>query len=218
MTRARLEVAWKGYGPTGPLFLWLAVVVAQDNHKGCLLMRAVVAAVIVAFAFATASAQAADRSIADFVGVYLGHGEADAAAGGPEKEKRFSQVVIRPAPAEKGFTIEWSTLKLKGDELPSTADTKTYTQTFRATDKPNQFRDITSGDLNLNQDTSWAVITGDTLSIVQVSVGADGGYYVTHYDRSLTPKGMDVRFTRFENSRIVRAVHLSLLRGPAKVN
>jgi hypothetical protein len=51
-----------------------------------------------------------------------------------------------------------------------------------------------------------------------VSVGPDGGYYVTHYDRSLTAKGMDVRFTRFENSRIVRAVHLNLLRGPAKVN
>ena len=31
-------------------------------------------------------------------------------------------------------------------------------------------------------------------------------------------KGMEVRFTRFENSRIVRAVHLNLLKGPAKVN
>ena len=181
-------------------------------------MRAVVAILALVLAFVTVSAQAADRKISDFFGVYLGHGEADSSQGGEAKEKRFSQVVIRSAPAEKGFTIEWSTLKLKGDELPSTADPKTYTQTFRETDKPNQFRDITSGDLNLGQDASWAVITGDTLSIVQVSVGADGGYYVTHYDRSLTAKGMDVRFTRFENSRIVRAVHLSLLRGPAKVN
>lgn len=181
-------------------------------------MRAIVAAFVFVFAFAAVSAQAANRQIADFYGVYLGHGETDAGAAGSEKEKRFSQVLIRPAPAEKGFTIEWSTLKLKGDELPSTADTKTYTQTFRATDKPGHFRDITSGDLNLGQDTSWAVITGDTLSIVQVSVGPDGGYFVTHYDRSLTAKGMDVRFTRFENSRIVRAVHLNLLKGPAKVN
>ncbi len=180
-------------------------------------MRAVVAAFAFIVAFAV-SAQAADRKISDFVGVYLGHGEADASTGGQPQEKRFSQVVIRPAAAEKGFTIEWSTLKLKGDELPSTADTKTYTQTFRATDKPNVFRDVTSGDVNLNQDASWAVLSGDTLSIVQVSVGPDGGYFVTHYDRTLTAKGMDVRFTRFENSRIVRAVHLSLLKGPAKVN
>jgi hypothetical protein len=181
-------------------------------------MRAVVAAIVFAFAFVAFSAHAANRQVSDFFGVYLGHGEAEATAKGQEKETRFSQVVIRPAPAEKGFTIEWSTLKLKGDELPSTADTKTYTQTFRATDKAGQFRDITSGDLNLGQDASWAVISGDTLSIVQVSVGADGGYYVTHYDRTLTQKGMDVRFTRFENSRIVRAVHLNLLKGPAKVN
>jgi hypothetical protein len=180
-------------------------------------MRAVVAAVVFAFAFAAASAQAADRKISDFFGVYLGHGEADA-SGGQGKEKRFSQVLIRPAAAEKGFTIEWSTLKLKGDELPSTADTKTYTQTFGVADKPNQFRDVTSGDVNLNQDASWAVISGDTLSIVQVSVAPDGGYFVTHYDRTLTPKGMEVRFTRFENSRIVRAVRLNLIKGPAKVN
>ena len=181
-------------------------------------MRAVVAAVAVLFAFATVSAQAADRQVSDFFGVYLGHGETDATAKGQGKETRFSQVVIRPAPAEKGFTIEWSTLKLEGDELPSTANTKTYTQTFRPSDKAGLFRDITSGDLNLNQDTSWAVIKGDTLSIVQVSAGPDGGYFVTHYDRTLTQKGMDVRFTRFENSRIVRAVHLNLLKGPAKVN
>lgn len=181
-------------------------------------MRAVVAAIAVLFAFASVSAQAADRKVADFFGVYLGHGEVDATAKGKEKETRFSQVVIRPAPAEKGFTIEWSTLKLEGDELPSTANTKTYTQTFRPSDKAGLFRDITSGDLNLNQDASWAVIKGDTLSIVQVSAGPDGGYFVTHYDRTLTQKGMEVRFTRFENSRIVRAVHLNLLKGPAKVN
>ena len=182
-------------------------------------MRAVAAAFAFVLAFAVSSAQAADRKISDFVGVFLGHG-GEEHAGASEQQlgtSRFSQVVIRSAP-ENGFTIEWSTLKLKGDELPDKADTKSYTQTFRATDKPNVFRDVTSGDVNLNQDASWAVVSGDTLSIVQVSVAPDGGYFVTHYDRTLTAKGMDVRFTRFENSRIVRAVRLSLLKGPAKVN
>ena len=179
-------------------------------------MRAVVAAVLAVFAFAAVPAQA--RSIADFYGVYLGQSETEEAQPGKEPEKRFSQVIIRSAPAEHGFTVEWSTLKIKNDELPEAADTKNYTQTFRATDKPSVFRDITSGDVNLNQDASWATLNGDTLSIVQVSVGPDGGYFVTHYDRTLTAKGMDVRFTRFENSRIVRAVRLHLLKGPAKVN
>jgi hypothetical protein len=166
---------------------------------------------------------AADRNIADFYGVYLGHGgeeQADGKVAPPANDKvtRFSQVIIRPAPAERGFTIEWSTLKLKGDELPSEADTKTYVQTFRATDRPNVYRDVTSGDPNLGADAAWAVINGDTLSMVQVTVAPDGNYFVAHYDRTLTAKGLDVRFTRFENSRIVRAVKLSLLKGPAKVN
>jgi hypothetical protein len=181
-------------------------------------MRAAFLALLLIVGFSV-PAVAADRKISDFFGVYLGHG-GEEHAGEAEKQlgtSRFSQVIIKPA-TENGFSIEWSTLKLKGDELPNQADTKTYTQTFRLTDKPNIFRDVTSGDLNLNQDTSWAVISGDTLSIVQVSVGPDGGYFVTHYDRTLTQKDMDVRFTRFENSRVVRAVRLNLLRGPAKVN
>jgi len=164
---------------------------------------------------------AADRKIADFFGAYLGHGSeepvSDPSHAEVHRQTRFSQVIIKPA-AENGFTIEWSTLKLKGDDIPSQADTKTYVETFRATEKDNFFRDVTSGDPNLFQDTAWATINGDTLSIVQVSVAPDGNYFVTHYDRTLTEKGMDVRFTRFENSRIVRAVKLSLFKGPAKVN
>lgn len=166
------------------------------------------------------SAAAADRKIEDFYGAYLGHGGevgAESAPEGPDKVTRFSQVIVRPAPQERGFTVEWSTLKLKGDELPNQADTKTYIQTFRSTDRPNLYRDVTSGDPNLGADTAWAVINGDTLSLVQVTVQPDGNYFVVQYDRTLTALGMDVRFTRFENGRIVRAVQLSLLKGPAAV-
>lgn len=181
-------------------------------------MRAIFLSLLLIAGF-SAPAVAADRKIDDFYGAYLGHGTEETSAGETgdlEKQTRFSQVIIRSA-AESGFTIEWATLKLKGDEIPREADTKSYTQTFRVADRPNLYRDITSGDPNLGADISWAVINGDTLSIVQVSVAADGGYFVTHYDRTLTAKGMDVRFTRFENSRIVRAVRLNLFKGPAVV-
>ncbi len=181
-------------------------------------MRAVLLTAALLFA-STVQAFAADRKIDDFYGAYLGHGTEETPAGDSgdlETQTRFSQVIIRPA-TENGFSIEWATLKLKGDEIPREADTKSYTQTFRAADRPNLYRDITSGDPNLGADMSWAVINGDTLSIVQVSVAADGGYFVTHYDRTLTAKGMDVRFTRFENSRIVRAVRLNLFKGPAVI-
>ncbi|MBL9095427.1 MAG: hypothetical protein JNK07_00755 [Alphaproteobacteria bacterium] len=182
-------------------------------------MRAVLGLLVLVFGLSLPAA-AAERTLDDFYGTYLGHGSEETVGGEAPKSKmtRFSQVIIRPAKDERGFTIEWSTLKLEGDELPKEADTKTYVQTFRGTERPNVFRDVTSGDPNLGADASWAVINGDTLSIVQVSVAPDGNYFVVHYDRTLTAMGMDVRFTRFENSRIVRAIKLSLLKGPAKVN
>src|SRR5262245_1003919 len=87
---------------------------------------------------------AADKKIQDFYGAYLGHGgDEGSGEAGSEKLTRFSQVIIHSSAEEKdGFTIEWATLKLKGDAIPSAADTKSYTQTFRGTDKPNVFRDI----------------------------------------------------------------------------
>lgn len=179
-------------------------------------MRVLVLALLLTFI--AAPSFAADRKLADFYGAYLGHGAEESTDATQDKRTRFSQVIIRPAPEEKGFTIEWATLKLKGDELPALADTKSYTQTFRATDKASVYRDVTSGDPNLGADTSWAVIKGDTLSIMQITVEPDGGYFVAQYDRTLTNKGMDVHFTRIENSRVVRNVKLNLLKGPAKVN
>jgi len=178
-------------------------------------MRSLVLSLL--FVVIAAPSFAADRQLADFYGAFLGHGAEEAAEGAQDRKTRFSQVIIRPAAAEKGFTIEWATLKLKGDELPLEADTKSYTQTFRATENPNVYRATTSDDDQLAE-TSWAVIKGDTLSITQITVERDGGYFVAKYDRTLTAKGMNVHFTRIENSRVVRTVKLSLLKGPAKVN
>ena len=179
-------------------------------------MRAFVIAFLLAL-FATPSF-ASDRKVEDFYGAYLGHGEeVPLAESDKQKRTRFSQVIIRPAKEEKaGFTIEWSTMKLKGDELPAPVDTKTYALTFRPTDQPNVYRDVQT-DPKENE-ASWAVISNGTLSIIQVSVAPDGGFVVGRYDRKLTPKGMDVRFTRVENGKLVRSVKLNLLKGPAKVN
>ena len=168
---------------------------------------------------ATAPSLAADRKLEDFYGRYLGQGSetpADPAeAKDKASQKRMSEVVIEPAKAESGFTITWSTLRLKGDDTSvGEADTKGYHQTFRGTNSATVFSDVTSGDPLKGAPTSWAYIHDDTLSIVMVQVQPNGGYFVTHYDRTLTPTGMDVRFTRIENSRIVRAVELTLQKGP----
>jgi hypothetical protein len=181
-------------------------------------MRALLLALSFAVA-AAAPASAADRKIQDFFGRYLGQGAEQrvdpAAPLHAPAQKRMSEVIIGPARGEEGFIITWSTLKAKsrGEPGATEADVKTYHQTFRATEEPGVFNDVTSGDPLKGQASSWARIHGNTLSIIQVQIDPTGGYYVTHYDRTLTAKGMDVHFTRIEDSKIVRAVDLKLLRG-----
>jgi hypothetical protein len=169
---------------------------------------------------ATAPTWAADRKIEDFYGRYLGQGTVlRVDPGAPLHEpaqKRMSEVIIGPARGEEGFIITWSTLRAKGNggqEGAREADVKTYHQTFRAAHDANVYNDVTSGDPLKGQPTSWARITGNTLSIYQLQQDPAGGYFMTQYDRTLTPRGMDVHFTRIENSKIVRAVELKLLRG-----
>jgi len=163
---------------------------------------------------------AADRKIDDFYGRYLGQGavmRADPASPlGKPPQKRMSEVIIEPAKGEEGFIITWSTMRAKERGAPdaSEADVKTYHQSFRATQDGNFFTDVTSGDPLKGQPSSWARIRGNTLSIVQVQIDPTGGYFVTHYDRTLTAKGLDVHFTRIEDSKVVRQVQLSLQKGP----
>ena len=185
-------------------------------------MRALMLALGFVFA-ATAPSWAADRKIEDFYGRYLGQGtELRVDPATPlhkPAQKRMSEVIIGPARDEAGFIITWSTLRAKDRKNPGAAeaDVKTYHQTFRATAEANVFNDINSGDPLKGQASSWARIQGNTLSIIQVQIEPTGGYYVTHYDRTLTSKGMDVHFTRIENSKIVRAVELKLIKGDMPV-
>jgi hypothetical protein len=183
-------------------------------------MRALLLALSFIVAATAPSWAAGDRKIEDFFGRYLGQGTVlRVDPGAPLHEpgqKRMSEVIIGPARDEDGFIITWSTLRAKGrggQDGAREADVKTYHQTFRATHEPNVFNDISSGDPLKGQSTSWARITGNTLSIFQLQQDPMGGYFLTQYDRTLTSRGMDVHFTRIENSKVVRAVELKLLRG-----
>jgi hypothetical protein len=183
-------------------------------------MRALILAAGLVVA-ATAPAFAADKKIEDFFGRYLGQGvvtpnDPTSPVGKPP-QRRMSEVIIQPAKEDQeGFIITWSTMRAKDKDTPgaSEADVKTYHQVFRATEEDNFFTDITSGDPLKGKPSSWARINGNTLSIVQVHIDPTGGYYVTHYDRTLTAKGLDVHFTRIEDAKIVREVNLKLEKGP----
>ena len=97
----------------------------------------------------------------------------------------------------------------------SKSKVKTSTLTFKGSKKPNLFIDVKSGyALEAGKKTTWARVTGDTLSISQLVVAEDGQWDVTVYDRTL--KGTDdmaLAFTRITNGAIARQASLTMKRA-----
>ena len=47
----------------------------------------------------------------------------------------------------------------------------------------------------------WARITGDTLTVFALLITEDGDYEMQVYDRTLTPKGLDLVFLRTRHGK-----------------
>jgi hypothetical protein len=174
-------------------------------------MRIALALGFVALSFA-ATAQAADRKIDEFYGRWIGTGQATKGVVNPvATQSRDSEVTIEKA--ADGFKISWTTMSSDVGDA-SRSKVKTSFLTFKRGKSPNMFIDLKSGyALDADKKTTWARVTGDTLSITQLVVAPDGQWDVTVYDRSL--KGADemtLAFTRISNGAIARQASLAMTR------
>jgi hypothetical protein len=174
-------------------------------------MRNALALWTAALLLATA-AQAADRKIEDFVGRWIGTGQATQGVVNPKvTQSRDSEVVIEKA--ADGFKISWTTMSSAVDD-GSKSKVKTSSLTFKKGKKPNVFTDVKSGNATEGKKTTWARISGDTLSITQLVIGDDGQWDVTVYDRSLKDGDrMNLAFTRITNGAIARQAALAMMRA-----
>jgi hypothetical protein len=174
-------------------------------------MRMAFALGFIALALASA-AEAADRKIEDFYGRWIGSGQATKGIVNPvTTQSRDSEVIIERA--ADGFKVTWTTMSSDVADA-SRAKVKTSSLTFKRGKKPNLFIDVKSGHAMDGKKTTWARITGDTLSIVQLVVAEDGQWDVTVYDRTL--KGGDdmaLAFTRITNGTIARQASLAMKRA-----
>lgn len=156
-------------------------------------------------------AQAADRKIEDFYGRWIGTGEATKGVANPVKtQARDSEVIIEKA--ADGFKISWTTMSSDVNDL-SRSKVKTSSLTFKRGKTPGLFVDVKSGYALDGKKTTWARLSGDTLSINQLVVQEDGQWDATVYDRTL--KGADdmsLAFTRITNGQIGRQASLSMKR------
>ena len=171
-------------------------------------MRIALALAFVASLITTA-AQAADRKLEDFYGRWIGTGQAT--QGATTTQSRDSEVIIEKA--ADGFKISWTTMSSNVGDA-SRSKVKTSELTFKRGKKPNLFIDLKSGNAMEGKKTTWARISGDTLSITQLVIGEDGQWDVTVYDRAL--KGVDqmtLAFTRITNGAIARQASLAMSRA-----
>lgn len=172
-------------------------------------MRIAVVLATAALFFASA-VQAADRKIDEFYGRWIGSGEATSGKTNPA-QSRDSEVIIEKT--GDGFKITWTTMSSNlGDA--STSKVKSSVLTFKAGKKPGLFVDVKSGDATDGKKTTWARLSGDTLSVTQLVIADDGQWDVTVYDRSLkSANNMTLEFKRITNGSIARQASLAMVRA-----
>lgn len=157
-------------------------------------------------------AQAADRKVEDFVGRWIGSGQAT--QGGSSTavtQSRDSEVIIEKA--ADGFKISWTTMSSSVTD-GSKSKVKTSSLSFKKGKKPGVFTDVKSGHAAEGKKTTWARISGDTLTITQLVIADDGQWDVTVYERTL--KGTDqmgLAFKRISNGTVARQAALAMTRA-----
>ncbi len=167
---------------------------------------AAVGAVVAVFAGAPASV-AQDLPIAAFAGQYLGKGLAR-----NDLSEYFDMTVrdlgVTIAVRGQGFNLAWTTV-IRNPDKP-TAKRKSTALDFVATGRAGVFRSATPSDPMSGQPYAWARIKGQTLTVHSLVISADGSYEMHTYDRTLTPFGMDLKFTRVSDGEPTRSVTAKL--------
>jgi hypothetical protein len=177
-------------------------------------MPRLIAAVLV-FAALPCAAWAGDAKPSDFFGRYVG--QADTVDDGESLSKRDISVEIKGA-GRGAFTVHWMTFTRRDD---GTRKRKSYTITFRSSPRTaiyssamrsDKFGNVVPLDPMTGEPYVWARIEGKTLTIHALHITEGGGYELQTYDRTLTPEGMDLRFSRIRNGEILRQITGKLAR------
>ena len=158
------------------------------------------------------AASAAERRIDEFYGRWIGTGQATQGVVNPvATQSRDSEVIIEKT--ADGFKISWTTMSSDvGNGAQSKV--KSSSMVFKKGKAANLYVELKSGHALDGKKTTWARLTGDTLSISQLVVAVDGQWDMTVYDRTLKDADhMSLLFTRISNGTIARQAKLSMTRS-----
>lgn len=157
---------------------------------------------------AAAAAEVPDRPLKDFFGTYVGRSISTVDEGLSERDL---SVAIKPY-KEHGFSVSWTTVVRKKNAEWSR---KAYTINFGPTKRPgiygsemrsNMFGGAVPLDPLEGEPFVWARVDGNTLTIYALIIREDGGYEIQVFDRTWTPKGLDLKFSRFRDGQPLRLI------------
>ena len=125
---------------------------------------------------------------------------------------RDLDVAIRPL--DNGFTVTWTTVIRGGGSVQDpNKRTRETVRTFRPAPTGRFWRCTEGGDALAGKELCWARITGQTMTIYQMTILPSGAYEIEQYDRTLSGTGMDLKFTRLRDREPVRTVTGKLIKS-----
>jgi len=157
---------------------------------------------------------AAAQTIKDFQGHFVGIGvtRVKQVKGSVAARDRDLDVVII-AGSDGGFSLSWKTVYLYRWTKSEKSKKRFSSLTFTPTDKKNVWRAARSGDPLAGRAMIWARLAGKVLTVYVVAADPEGGLATAIYERTLTKKGMLLRFASRHNGKVVRTVNAELKRA-----
>lgn len=149
---------------------------------------------------------AADADLANFFGTYGGFGRAEDSAGAFITTERNFGLELRSLDGD-GFEITWATGKRKGSD-PNNLEAviSRHTARFKPAARSGIYHQVDNGSPLLGEPLGWARLRGAVLTVYQFDVAEDGVPELHVYQRTLTPKGLELLFTASRDGKLTRTV------------
>jgi hypothetical protein len=183
------------------------------RSAACRVSRISAAVLLVGFACAGASGSRA-ASLEPFFGTYVGVAEVNDLNTG-DVRARDMDIVIEPF-REGGFKIQWINVTLvDGQRAVPGVERRVQTVLFEPAEdrafftevqESNPFRERAETRPMRGDPVRWASLDDQGLHVYSFVVLADGSYELQIYDRTLTDIGLDIRFQRIVDGKVVRRI------------
>jgi hypothetical protein len=161
-----------------------------------------------------ASAQGAGADYAPFVGHYTGEVMIETPTGPAKRE--LDVLVLREV---DGFSLEWSTDTVRPD---GRIKSETYFIAFKPSPRPGFYlptnqvqrkgQTVRIDPLDGDPQLLLCRVDGKTMTVHVSQLMEDDVFEVQTYERTLTPGGMHLKFSRTRNGAATRAIEVDLKR------